>query len=33
MRDLGTMKNTLLIGFSFYQGRKTKKYNELGPAK
>ena len=26
--DLGTMKITLL-----YQGKKTKKYKELGPAK
>ena len=31
---LGTIKNYLVIsGFSLYQGQKTKKYKELGPAK
>ena len=30
---LGTIKNDLVIsGFSLYQGTKTKKYKELGPA-
>ena len=32
--DLGTMKNYLVIsGFLLYQGKRTKKYTELGPAK
>ena len=31
---LGTMKIYLVTsGFSLYQGKKTKKYKELGPAK
>ena len=31
---LGTMKITLLYQvFSLYQGKKTKKYKDLGPAK
>ena len=33
--DLGTMKITLVVisGYLLYQGKKTKKYKELGPAK
>ena len=30
---IGTMKITFISGFSLYQGKKTQKYKELGPAK
>ena len=34
MRSLGAHENYLVkSGFSLYQGKKTKKYKELGPAK